>query len=180
MIPFQSHQTHRLSWPLIGLGDRLGWLTALGPRSFLPVVLVCGPFYIASYHRHRHRHRFSKESQASIRSKRFFCINSYIELLLETSLMQMLPNDFLANLQFVGNGISARMSVQLENFHDFIDIFDDWPSREWCIFDIEITGTEVTKPILRLIGFYSIRTINIIHIFSCLGSTPEGAYPSAI
>ena len=99
MIPFQSHQTHRLSWPLIGLGDRLGWLTALGPRSFLPVVLVCDPFYIVIASAKNRRHQFgTKGSFASIR------MHLYIKLLLETSLMQMVPNGFLANLQFVGNG----------------------------------------------------------------------------
>ena len=58
--------------------------------------------------------------------------------------------------------------VGLDDFHYFIAIFDNWPSRAWCIFDIKITGTESTKPKLRVIGCYSIRTINIIHIFSRL------------
>ena len=43
----------------------------------------------------------------------------------------------------------------------FIDIFDNWPSRAWCIFDIKITGTESTKPKLRDIDCYSIRTITL-------------------
>jgi len=36
------------------------------------------------------------------------------------------------------------------------------------VFDIKITGTESTKPKLRVIGCYSIRTINTIHIFNRL------------
>ena len=66
---------------------------------------------------------------------------------------------------------SAYMAVGLDDFHYFIAIFNNWPSRAWCIFDIQITGTEITestKPKLRVIGCYSIRTINTIHIFSRL------------
>jgi len=51
------------------------------------------------------------------------------------------------------------------DFHYFIAIFNNWPSRVWCI---KITGTESTKSKLRVIGCYSIRTINTIHIFSRL------------
>ncbi|XP_020296125.1 laminin subunit beta-1-like [Pseudomyrmex gracilis] len=58
----------------------------------------------------------------------------------------MVPNGFLANLQFLGNGISAHMPVRLDDFHDFIDIFDDWPTRAWLIFDVHITGTESLEP----------------------------------
>ena len=36
------------------------------------------------------------------------------------------------------------MTVGLDDFHYFIDIFDNWPSRA-CIFDIKITGTESTE-----------------------------------
>uniref|UniRef100_A0A0K2U6F3 Uncharacterized protein n=1 Tax=Lepeophtheirus salmonis TaxID=72036 RepID=A0A0K2U6F3_LEPSM len=36
----------------------------------------------------------------------------------------MAPNGFLTNLQFLGNGISAHMLVQLEDFHYFIDFFE--------------------------------------------------------
>jgi len=60
------------------------------------------------------------------------------------------------------------MTVGRDNVHDFIDIFDTWPSSAWYIFDVKITGTESTKPKLRVIGCYSIRTINTIPICSRL------------
>lgn len=49
-----------------------------------------------------------------------------------------------------------------------VDIFDNSPFGAWCIFDIKITGTESTKPKLRMIACDSIRTINTIHIFNHL------------
>jgi len=50
----------------------------------------------------------------------------------------------------------------------FIPIFNNWPSRAWCSFDIKIIETESMKPKLRVIDYYRIRTINTIHIFSRL------------
>lgn len=55
-----------------------------------------------------------------------FVWQPYIELTLETSLKKkMVSKEFLANLHFLGNEISVQMTVQLDNFYDFIDIFDD-------------------------------------------------------
>lgn len=59
----------------------------------------------------------------------------------------------------------AYMIVGLNDCHNFIDIFDKWLSRIWCIFDIKITGTESTKLKLRLIGCYIVGIIIIIYIF---------------
>ena len=54
-------------------------------------------------------------------------------------------------------------------FHYFIiDIFGNWAYRVWYMFDNKITRTESTKPKLRVIGFYSIRSKDTIHMFSRL------------
>lgn len=41
----------------------------------------------------------------------------------------MVSNSFLDNLEFSGNGITARKTVWLGDFHDFIVMFDGWPTR---------------------------------------------------
>ena len=39
------------------------------------------------------------------------------------------------------------MSVYLDFLKNFIDFFNDWPSRARLIFNIEISGTKTSKPI---------------------------------
>ena len=73
--------------------------------------------------------------------------------------------------RFFVQWLSPRQSESmfgLGDFHYLIGFFDNWSSRGWCDFDIEITGTESAKLNMRMIGFYSIKTINAIHIFSRL------------
>lgn len=76
----------------------------------------------------------------------------------------MVPNDFWCNVEFLDNRDCVYLRVELDDFHYFSDIFDNWPSRGWCNFDIKIPGTEL----MELKFNYSIKTINTIHIFSCL------------
>lgn len=106
------------SLPFPSLGDCFGRLTAVGPRSFSPVVLVCDPFFIASHHPLQKWVDFVTFQQriAGINSSqkvilRQFVWHPYMELLLETSLMQMVPNDFLANLQFLDSTICMILST---------------------------------------------------------------------
>ncbi|KAK6760030.1 hypothetical protein RB195_021524 [Necator americanus] len=75
-----------------------------------------------------------------------FVWHPYIELLLETSPMEMVPNGIQANLQSLGDRIQCSRDGRLDNFHDFIDILDDWPIRVSFNFDVHITGTESLKP----------------------------------
>lgn len=59
-------------------------------------------------------------------------------------------------------------SVLIHDSHYFVNIFAYWPSRMWCNFDNKITTVESTNSKLCMIGYYSMRSINTIHIFSHL------------
>lgn len=47
-------------------------------------------------------------------------------------------------------------------FPVFINIFVKWPSRAWCVFDINIAGTQ-SKSKLRKMDCCCIKTINTIY-----------------
>lgn len=51
-------------------------------------------------------------------------------------------------------------------FHCFIDVFDSWVSRAWCILNTKVTGTDSTKPKLSVNGCHNIVAMKTIHIFS--------------
>uniref|UniRef100_A0A0K2ULA2 Uncharacterized protein n=1 Tax=Lepeophtheirus salmonis TaxID=72036 RepID=A0A0K2ULA2_LEPSM len=52
------------------------------------------------------------------------------------------------------------MTVRYNDFHYFIHISDNWPSRTWWIFYTKITRIESMKPKLLVIGCYSITAIS--------------------
>jgi len=175
MIPFQSHQTHSKTFLFVNSGLAIVW--AGSPRLDYDLFRL-----LFSYLTHFSSpvHPLQKWVDFVTFQQRIADINPvqkvlcqfvwhpYIELLLETSLMQMVPNGFLANPQFLGNEISARMPVRLDDLHDFIDIFDDWPTMACLIFDAHITKTESLEPPLCCCIRYCIGSINSTNFFGRL------------
>lgn len=126
---------HSKEFPSFGLGVRLISSPRLDHNVFHPFFSLGPPF------------QFTINSIRFKRLRQFVWI-PHIKLLLKTTLLQIVSKGFLDYLQILRNGISARMSVCLENFHDFINIFDHWTTRACLIFDVNITRTEELKPTL--------------------------------
>ena len=61
-----------------------------------------------------------------------------------------------------------EMSVYLDFLKNFIDFFNDWPARAGFIFNIEISGTKTSKPILTLAFTQALTTINTTQFWMSL------------
>lgn len=72
----------------------------------------------------------------------------YIELLCESKLLQMVYNGLMTHAQLLADATAATMPVSLDQFSDFVAIFDDRPSGAWRIFDDFYTRTKTLKPSL--------------------------------
>ena len=80
----------------------------------------------------------------------FFCVK-----MCSTHIQSYLNAFKWCNSQLMGSRNIAYLTIVLDDFHYFIDIFNNWPSRAWCIFDIKITGTALMKQKLCVISYYN-------------------------
>ena len=54
----------------------------------------------------------------------------------------------MIDVQLLGDATTADMTVYLDIFHDFIDIYDGRPARVWCIIHLNYTRTKSLEPLL--------------------------------
>jgi len=73
---------------------------------------------------------------------RLFVWHSYIEVLSDSKLLQMVYNGLMTHAQLLTDATAATMLVSFDQFSDFIAIFDNRPSGGWRIF---ATSTQKRK-----------------------------------
>ena len=177
-LPIPPNTQKNLAGRQSRLGHRLGSLTAFRPRPFALHVVVSDPFCHRQSPSASKTGRFCCDSEAirmhAYGQKGFLrqvVWHPYIELLFESNLLQMVYNGLMTHAQLLADATAATMPVSIDQFSDFIAIFDNRPSGRWRIFGHLCTRTKTLKPSLcggngNCIG--SLNCTNVIGSMRCI------------
>ena len=158
-IPFQSHQT--LSITFLGVNMDFATVCEASPsfdhdlfRTLLSYEIHFSSPVIIRFKNVSISFRFSSDSQMEIRSIKFFTVISCGTEVSSFFCYPVLLKWFKTVLWSMFNSVAMSRDEICRStlifFKNFIDFFNDWPARARFIFNIEISGTKTSKPILTL------------------------------
>ena len=155
-IPFQSHQT--LSITFLSVNTGFPTVCEASPgfdhdlfRTFLSYVIHFSSPVTIRLKNGSILFRFSSDSQTETRSINFsLLIRVEPKYQASFGIQSYVNGSKLFYGRLRGDVARRNMSVDLNFSKNFIGFFNDWPARARFIFNIEISGTKTSKPILTL------------------------------